>query len=423
MNSVYSIIKAYALSILVIGAVGCNKDDAPKDNSLRSDFNTYYTINNREATKRLASVMYNRADTLHPVERFKFVHISDPHLSGWSSGNYYAKPNNLVESVAFANQRELKINAMVETGDHISNSDVDTARLYLSSFFNFFYKDNYIPAFSCYGNHDPNIDDKKEYIPSDVLANAVRAHRNHPVGYEPESKSYYYADVPNPQGGTIRFIALDMLDQPGNEYNTLHYVVYSQEQIDWLGNVALREGMTAGHSVIVLTHFPFQASIWGGMGKAVETESYLCDGDFVNTWQMVPEIMEAYRTRSSICKTYRNKVHPDREGIKAEFDFTGSAGEFVCYLGGHAHCFALFDVHNTGSTLLPQKMILCTNQAPSEVGIRYSKVRRAENSVTSNSFNIYAVDTNEKKVYITFFGAYIPFDDPSFPAVLEFFYL
>jgi predicted MPP superfamily phosphohydrolase len=405
--------------------VGCSKDGDLKDNSLRSDNQIYYSINNSEATKRLASIMYspNTPNTLYPVERFKLVHISDPHLSGWSVGNHYTQPNNLIESVMFANQRELKINAMVETGDHISNAPVNTARLYLSSFFHFLYKDNHVPTFSCYGNHDSNIGGKEEYIRSSELANAVRAHKNYSVRDESGSKSYYYADVPDPQGGTIRFITLDMLDQPGNEYNTLHYVVYSQEQINWLGNVALKEGMTAGHSVIVLTHFPFQIPLWGGMGKAVEPESYLCDGDFVHTWRMVPEIIEAYRTRSSISKTFPNKLHPDREGIKTEFDFTGSAGEFICYLGGHAHCFAIFDVRNISSTLPPQKMILCTNQAPSETGGVYNKVKRAEKSVTSNSFNIYAIDTNEKKVYITFFGAYIPSDDPSFPAILEFSYL
>lgn len=31
------------------------------------------------------------------------------------------------------------------------------------------------------------------------------------------NQNYFYADIPNPQGGTIRIISLDMLDQPGTD--------------------------------------------------------------------------------------------------------------------------------------------------------------------------------------------------------------
>ncbi|MDR1557254.1 MAG: metallophosphoesterase [Tannerellaceae bacterium] len=410
---------------LLVCLTGCS-DQGKEVASLRSsDSNFYYLINNREATRRLASIMYNRTDTAHPAERFKIVHISDTHLSSWSGDNHYTRPNNLIESVGFANQRELKVNALLETGDHISKEPRSRALICLSSFFYYLYQDNQVPTFTCYGNHDSNIDDKTDYLSAEELSSAFGARQNYPIRRASSGKSYYYADVPDPQGGLIRFISLDMLDQPGNEYNTLHYAIYSQEQINWLGNVALKEEMTLQHSVIVLTHFPFQPSLWGGMGKATtEVVSYLNNGDFVHTWRVVPDIIEAYRTRSLLNKSYPNKLIPGREGIKAEFDFTSSAGEFVCYLGGHAHCFALFDIPHTGAaTLLPQKMVLCTNQAPSETGWFYNKVNRKENSIISNSFNIYAIDTREKKVYITFFGAYLPYDEPAFPEVLEFSYL
>jgi predicted MPP superfamily phosphohydrolase len=426
----YTKILMCALGIVLVCLTGCerNGNDDPKDEDgqLRSSDSRYhYIVNNADATRRLNSIAYNHADTQKPVERFKLVHISDTHLSSWSGDNKSSHPKNLIESVEFVNQRELNINAMVETGDHISYAAEQTARAALTSFFHFFYENNDIPSFSCYGNHDSNIDKKEGYIPSSVLANVVGSYRNYAVNKESEQKSYYYADVVNPQGGYVRIIALDMLDQPGNDYNTLHYAIYSQEQINWLGNVALKEGMTARHSVVVLTHFPFQQSVWGGDTKAItNTTSYLRDGNFVNGWRLVPEIIEAWRTRTSINKTYPNKVYPERGEIKSEFDFTNAAGEFVCYLGGHAHTFALFDVQNTGAGgLPPQKMILCNNQAPSEASSYYTKVSRKENSVISNSFNIYAIDTSEKMVYITFFGAYIPEGDLSFPVIIGFSYL
>ncbi|MDR2809285.1 MAG: metallophosphoesterase [Tannerellaceae bacterium] len=429
MKNIGTTFFAYFLcvSAVVTGLAGCEE----KGNNvglLRSNDNTfYYAINNRDAIKRFSPIMYNRTDSLHQVERFKLVHISDPHLSGWSIDNHYAHPINLIESVTFANQEELKINAMVETGDHISRTSAKDARNWMTSFFRFLYQNNRIPTFSCYGNHDANIDNKEDYITANELGANVQYYKNHPIQKPGVDRSYYYADVPNPQGGVVRIIALDMLDQPGNEYNTLHYAVFSQEQIDWLGNVALKEEMTHRHSVIILTHFPVQISAWGGKSPggmdASGTPFYLYDGNFTYTWSVIPDIVEAFRTRSSVQRNYPNIVYPNHRGIQADFDFTNAAGEFVCYLGGHVHCFALFDVRGTSDTLPPQKMIICTNQSPSEAGSVYNKVVRKESSLISNSFNMYAIDTHEKKVYITFFGACIPFDAPTAPTILEFSYL
>jgi predicted MPP superfamily phosphohydrolase len=419
-------LKAKACAFLYVFVLclttGC-KDDVQPYTLRSSDDYFYYTINNSSAINRFSTIMYNREDTANPVERFKIVHISDPHLSEWSINNHYKHPVNLIESVTFANQQELRFNAMVETGDHISNAPKKMALEYLANFFYHLYANNHIPAFSCFGNHDPNMLNAQdpEYIPHNELSAAFNKQGNHPLKRTSASNSYYYADVPNPQGGSIRFIALDMTDQPAEEYNTLHWAHYPQEQIDWLGNVALKEGMTPQHSVILLTHYPFQISAWGGKGATVF--SYLNNGDFVNRWNLVPEIIEAFRTRSHITKSFANRLDTAKATIHTDFDFTDATGEFVCYLGGHVHCFALFDIANTGSTFPAQKMILCTNQAPTEVGRVFNTVERRDNSIISNSFNIYAVDTNEKKVYITFFGAHIPSDDPSSPEILEFSYL
>ena len=71
-----------------------------------------------------------------------------------------------------------------------------------------------------------------------------------------------------------------MLDQPASEYNTLFYAYYSQEQINWLGNIALKEGLTDQHSIIILNHYPFQA-------YSPNAKTYLCDGDFVHHWSMI----------------------------------------------------------------------------------------------------------------------------------------
>ena len=402
----------YLIYVIIVlpFAVACrDTEDNLTVSTLRSDIHDYlYTINNSEATQRLDSIMYNKTDTDKIYERFKIVHISDPHISAISTNNNYTNPINLKQSVTFANQSKLKINALIATGDFISNSSRKDAILFMESFTKHFYEGNHIPSFICTGNHDCNMIEK-------VSKNYISKEKIHSILFPKQTQTnqnYFYADIPNPQGGTIRIISLDMLDQPGTEYNTRIYAYYSQEQINWLGNIALKKGITDQHSIIILNHYPFQA-------YSPKANTYLCDGDFVHPWFMIPEIIEAYRSRSSISKTYLNKLR-DNKNISVNFNFHDSKGEFICYLGGHDHFTTNFDIHdleNENKSIPPQKMLLCNNQAPSEVGIIYNRVIREVDSLSSNSFCIYAIDTKEKKIYITFFGAYKPTDKAEYPKI------
>jgi predicted MPP superfamily phosphohydrolase len=402
------------LLLCAIGFVCC--DNEPY--SLRSgDYEFYYMVNNKQAASRLAPVMYNKTDTANPVERFKLVHISDVHVSDWSVDNNYQLPNNLIESVTFTNQTELKINALVATGDHISGGKKREALAYLNSFYTHLYADNRIPTFPCYGNHDSNMGERlrSEYLSSAELANAFNNKGNYSLQRR-AGKSYYYADVRNPMGGFIRFIALDMTDQPADQYNTMINAVFSQEQTDWFANVALKQGMTGEHGIIVLTHYPFQP-------YREDASTYLVDGNFMHTYKLFPEIIEAFRSRSSIQKTFENIRQP-LDTRMVDYDFSESKGEFICYLGGHAHIFALFDVgklSNANEQLLPQRMILCTNQAASNAGVVFNSVRRENAGISSNSFNIYSIDTRERKIYITYFGAFNPSSGrAAFPMIIDY---
>jgi predicted MPP superfamily phosphohydrolase len=407
--------KRTGVFLLLVLCFACSDD---KPYALRSnDYEYYYMINNKQAVTRFAPLMYNKTDTANPIERFKLVHISDVHVSDWSIDNNYKSPNNLIESVTFTNQSELKINAMVATGDHISGGTKQEALLYLYSFYTYLYADNRIPTFPCYGNHDSNMSEhlKSEYLSSAELANAFNNKGNYSL-QRPAGKSYYYADVKNPMGGFIRFIALDMTDQPDFQYSTMINAVFSQEQIDWFANVALKQGMTGQHGIIVLAHYPFQP-------YKNDASTYLIDGNFVYSYKLFPEIIEAFRSRSSIQKTYENIRQP-LETRTVDCDFSESKGEFICYLGGHAHVFAVFDIKglsNANEQLLPQRMILSTNQAASNAGVVFSNVHRESKAVSSNCFNIYSIDTWERKIYITYFGSFNPSSGRAeFPLILDY---
>ena len=64
-------------------------------------------------------------------------------------------------------------------------------------------------------------------------------------------------------------------------------------------------------------------------------------------------------------------------------------------------------------------MIICTNQAPSETGTIYNRVKREEDSLSSNSFCIHAIDTQEHQIYIPYFGAFQPEGKINYPDIHE----
>ena len=387
--------------------------------SLRSDQNErFYWGNNAAASERVAKIMYNESNGSRS-ERFKIVHISDVHLSSWSPSNHYVLPINLRQSVQFANQPELRINVMAVTGDFISYGKKSEAKAYMKSFASSLQQDNFIPYVICTGNHDSNIGAQEDRSPimstlfyKPEITNLLFTNNQNSYKRIP-NENYYYKDFSNPQGGTIRMIALDMIDQPSDVYNTLNYAHYSQEQINWLSTVALREGMTSSHSVIILNHYPFQHHDSGA-------STYLCDGDYVHPWYMIPEIVEAFRGHTTLTKTYPNQF--GGEDIHVDADFTNNTATFICYLGGHIHANAYFEIKglsNEQMNLPKQKMIICTNQAPSEAGTVYNRVKREEDSLSSNSFCIHAIDTQEHKIYITFFGAFRPEGVTNYPDIQE----
>ncbi|MDD2437329.1 MAG: metallophosphoesterase, partial [Massilibacteroides sp.] len=365
-----------------------------------------YATNNRAAAVCLSSIMYNRTDSTNPLERFKLVHISDAHLSDRSSSNHYETPKNLIEAVKFSNQQELQINAIVATGDHISYSSRTEALLYLQSFYKNLFSQNKIPTFPCLGNHDSNINnqDFSNAFSKKELYSAFDNKNNYALKQE-DQENYYYADVKNPMGGTVRIIALDMLDQAYPEYNTVYNALFSQKQIDWLCRKALKENMTEQHQVIIITHFPFQA-------LTAKMSNYLIDGSFIHSARLIPEIIEAFREKEPIRESYPN-LQKKNDTIYVDTDFSDYKGDFICYMGGHAHVTAQFEINglrNQSTSRLPQKMLLCTNMSPSEAGTMFNRVKREENTITDNSFCIYAIDTQERNIYITFFGAYLPAD-------------
>ena len=207
---------------------GCEEktEEAPPRNS--------YELNRRNSARLLSGI----AKDLMREDRFILVHISDAHLSSWSSNNAWRRPENLIEAVNFVNRPPTKVNAMVATGDFISNSPKtprQTALAYLSAFATHYFNANLVPSFVCTGNHDGNMINPapEEWITREDFYSAVTARINYPV-YTDGRSNYYYTDLPDSRGGRIRIIALDEMDRTYNAENTQRMAVYSPRQIEWL---------------------------------------------------------------------------------------------------------------------------------------------------------------------------------------------
>ncbi|MDL2244345.1 metallophosphoesterase [Parabacteroides sp. OttesenSCG-928-J18] len=418
---------------IVCGGCGKNTEDDVQVDLEKKDIvileeqkiiENIYHQNNSSATKRVRSIMYTQSESGDEQELFKLVHISDPHISGYSIDNKHHSPINFIHSIRFANQINLRINAIAVTGDLIGFSKEKINAIgYIDSFVTHFRKNNRIPSVVCIGNHDNNylMDPLLDIfvIPRDELNTCLFTNDPFRKGSD-KKENYYYLDVPNPQGGVIRLISLDMIDHAGTVYDALHQAYYSQKQIDWLGNIALKERMTEQHSIVILNHFPFEPK------RSAKEHSYLSDGLFVHSWQMIPEIIEAFRSKTTIQKRYPNMVNQSASPISVNYDFSDNEGEFICHLGGHAHCFACFELkelENENPLLPKQRMILCSNQSPTEsVGI-YNKTVRKNKHISSNNFNIYTFDTSNKTIHLTFFGANTFMSDASLPEIISFPYL
>lgn len=376
---------------------GCSNDE---------DTSTIFLKNSHITQNILDSIRYSSV-AISPfksdlyLERFKIVHISDIHLADWTADNRTQSPQNLIEAVTFANMSDLKINALVATGDLISNNEKvnrNKALTFLESFYYHFYANNKIPSFIITGNHDTNmlIDNQDFYVSKQDLYQTLFASTNYPTQH-PMYENYYYADLSNPLGGTIRIIGLDCTDQDGIDYNSLQLSCITQSQINWLTQTALKENMTDQHHIIILIHQPLQPYSSNG-------ESYMCAGNYLFSEKLIPDIINAFIKKEMIQKQYSSIVPPQKT-VSVNSDFTTTPGHFICYLGGHTHTHAHFDVKCNDPAQEKQIMLLANTMSPDYQNNQFGFIQRKKNTQNSNSFSIYAIDTHEQKIYTTYFGA------------------
>ena len=217
-------------------------------------------------------------------------------------------------------------------------------------------------------------------------------------------RHYSYYDMNGDDYGSVRIIMLDQLDHdlPTDSEGKLIYScitdpVYSQEQIDWLCNTALQ--VQDGTGIIICNHYPFDIT-----PSTDPSESLVIDGKYVQPWNMIPDIINAWQERISINKSYADTVGSQNISVNADFSAIGSNCEFICYLCGHTH-------YKTHKQVTGYKQMMLLEDSSGSLGTVYSDVVRLYGSPVSNAFSILSIDRNQGMIYRTCYGAYKSVDN------------
>lgn len=405
MNFISSIILSVISIFMLSLFTGCEPENSiivdpvpqPEPPKPKQEINPPINLNFFNADKMLSRILSGKEDG-----KFVVAHISDVHVSHWSSNNSVHKPKNLIEAVDYVNKSN-KFDVLVATGDFIHNhqgTPHETAMGYLNVFSkNLFTDTNRVVSLTCTGNHDGNMinKDKKSWITTEDFYNTVTSKIGGNIKIQGRV-NYYYYDLPDNNGGYIRFISLDEMDNESDSVSTQLHPAYSHKQIDWFVNVALKEGMTPRHSVVILTHHPLPTTDKEVLRYVYNEHEY--------SWYMIPEIVEAFRSKRKLSKEYKNRFVKG-DIMKVNVDFNNSPGEFICYMCGHIHTYFNYEVNgipDSNPNLPNQVVLVSNNMSPSEKN-PISPIERETVGIKNNTFNIYSIDTKKRTIDVTFFGA------------------
>lgn len=224
---------------------------------------------------------------------------------------------------------------------------------------------------------------------------------NSPSANNYRHNSYY--DMEGDDYGRIRIIMLDQLDHGMQTSDgTLVYTcqndpVYSQEQIDWLCDTALQ--VPDGTGIIICNHYPFDFT-----PTTDATQSLIIDGDYVQGWNMIPDIVRAWQERTTLNKNYNDKVGSQHISVNVDFSNIGSGCEFITYLCGHTH-------YKTYKQVEGYNQMMLLEDSSGSYGTVYSEVARMAGTPTSNAFSIISIDRVQGMIYRTSYGAYKTVDE------------
>lgn len=243
------------------------------------------------------------------------------------------------------------------------------------------------------GNHDPAY---SEFAPpryyaqnitkAEVYEYLFRYETKYPDRVISEDGSYFYVDSKHHK---VRLIAMNPYDVPSDEvnedgsakYNKMRLVGYRQAQLQWFANEALNVP-SPDWTVVLCTHA-------NSATKILEKDFFCRNEDIVLT------MINAYRSGIP----YHVESHfddiPDYN-IELAGDFTGRGGEFAVWVSGHTH----LDLHCVVDGTLCTSIVSDWNHQG-----RRLPFLRTGGTFLEHAFDIFTIDTQKHKLYVTRVGA------------------
>ena len=270
-----------------------------------------YTLNQPENTQR----------------RMSFLHISDTH----------SVDVTLQPALEILNS-DSTYSFMVLTGDFLPTETMMQEVLASGK-----------PVFVIPGNHDAwDVGSTANSLGQRGFREQVmnRLYPNGEVVFGDSIGNYFYADVTNSQGCTIRVIGLDLYELDVVGASIKNSVIFSQQQIDWLVDVL--EHSSDKDGVVVLTHNGFGNSHCNARNSDYINEFVsIYAHDFFDTYNffgmcdasLIPSIIEAYTSGNNLTNAQFNNGYMLQK-VNVTTNFSGPSNNFIAHYGGHIH----FDV-------------------------------------------------------------------------------
>lgn len=194
---------------------------------------------------------------------------------------------------------------------------------------------------------------------------------------------YFYKDYPDKNIRLICLVTEDTQELLGADgyvkYTRMDNHVFSQEQLNWVANVALMTTPKDYH-VVMYGHAPLLENNYDGKLQINSNEL----ADIINAW--------INGQSRSIISDPRNVDYP----VNINVDYSGrGTGIFVGYFCGHNHKEAMRDFY--GIKIINLMHSIC------EKG--YSNVDRHPDTVSEDAQTVVSVDTNKRVVNLIGFGA------------------
>ncbi len=341
-----------------------------------------------ENKKQLYSDEYVQAVAEKAKEHsgLRFTFVTDTHIDA-NAGYGNPSLNHLTNATRVSNL--LPANAIVHGGDLIDGLyHKDRSLNYITKAVTTLVKESQVPVLMTQGNHDDNSAYLKEikntveqYTTADEWYwNVTRHLEQYNIEQNPDdlNGNYYYVDFENEK---VRMLVVNTNDLPYvlNEDGTMKYLAtggdfaISDAQLDWIAAEALDFNEKEGWELVVVSHVPLH--------YPDDTETQNC-----RNAEILTDMLEAFQSGMQ----YNPEPWDGDFAQSVSVDFsTQGRREVIACISGHNH--EDLDKEINGILYITTAASLADE--------------RAYGTTDEDAFDIFTIDTANKKIYATRFGA------------------